>query len=334
MAKAFISYSHRDEKALERLHTHLATLRRERTITAWFDREILAGDDIDSTIDSNLTESEIFLALVSPDFLASNYCYEQEMAKALERHAEGTLRVVPVILEPCDWKSTPLGKLKALPKDGKAISTWTNENIAYLDVVTELRRIFSEQQQPNQSAVTEEGVVPRSGKRETRRYRIKKEFDSIDRDDFRQKAFATIQDFFRQSVDELNEIGDSIRARFERMSDLAFSCTVLNKGTHPTYYVLIRLRAAAAAPNKKAAVWPLFRNQAIGFTNSRVHRCSRRRNHILRPARLRWRRRPLRLAIRPGPQRIRADRTCGDSGRYWAANERHTHPSYNGSSDS
>jgi len=119
MAKAFISYSHRDEKALARLHTHLATLRREGKITAWYDREILAGEDIDSAIGSNLAASEIFLALVSPDFLGSSYCYEQEMAKALERHAENTLRVVPVIIEPCDWKSTPLGKLKAVPKDGK-----------------------------------------------------------------------------------------------------------------------------------------------------------------------------------------------------------------------
>jgi hypothetical protein len=99
MARAFISYSHRDEKALERLHTHLATLRREGKITAWYDREILAGDDIDSIIGSNLAESEIFLALVSPDFLDSNYCYEQEMAKALQRHAEGTLRLVPVMRE-------------------------------------------------------------------------------------------------------------------------------------------------------------------------------------------------------------------------------------------
>jgi hypothetical protein len=176
MAKAFISYSHRDEKALERLHTHLATLRRDGKITAWYDREILAGDDIDTEISSNLKASEIFLALVSPDFLASNYCYEQEMTKALERHAESTLRVIPIILEPCDWRLTPLGKLKALPKDGKAISIWTNENIAYLDVVTELRRISSEQEQPKRSDQKENEAVPRSEKRETKRYRIKSEF--------------------------------------------------------------------------------------------------------------------------------------------------------------
>jgi hypothetical protein len=216
MAKAFISYSHRDEKALERLHTHLATLRREGKITTWYDREIIAGEEIDSAIASNLAESDIFLALVSPDFLDSNYCYEQEMAKALERHAEGTLRVIPVILEPCDWKSTPLGKLKALPKDGKAIYTWTNENIAYLDVVTGLRRMSLEQEKPKQNGARENEAVPLSSKRETRRYRIKKEFDSIDRDDFRQKAFLTIQNFFSQSVRELNEIDDSKRRTEKR----------------------------------------------------------------------------------------------------------------------
>ena len=123
MAKVFISYSHRDEKALDRLHTHLATLRRTGEITAWFDREVLAGDDIDSKIGSNLDNSELFFALVSPDFLASNYCYEREMTVALKRHEEGSLRVIPIILEPCDWKSTPLGKLKALPKDGPQVCT-------------------------------------------------------------------------------------------------------------------------------------------------------------------------------------------------------------------
>jgi hypothetical protein len=229
MAKAFISYSHRDEKALERLHTHLATLRREKKIVAWYDREILAGDDVDDEISSSLRDSQIFLALVSPDFLASNYCYEREMAKALERHAEGSLRVVPIILEPCDWKSTPLGKLKALPKDGKAISTWTNENVAYLDVVTELRRISSETATSDQENAKDDVATPALGKREARRYRIKREFDAIDRDEFREQAFRTIRDFFRQSVGELNEIGESIRARFEQMNDLAFSCTVLNK---------------------------------------------------------------------------------------------------------
>lgn len=224
MTKAFISYSHRDEKALDRLHTHLAMLRREGTISAWYDRAILAGDNIDKEVDENLNDSDIFIALISPDFLASQYCYEHEMTQALERHTEGSLRVIPIILEPCDWQSSPLGKLKALPKDGKPISIWTNENTAYLDIVTELRRILT--LLPKRESTQEK---PTSPDKQGKRYRIKKEFDSIDRDDFRERAFEIIRDYFRRSIEELNQIGEPVRARFEPMGERSFSCTVLNK---------------------------------------------------------------------------------------------------------
>jgi hypothetical protein len=230
LAKAFISYSHRDEKALDRLHTHLAMLRRENLITAWYDRELLAGDDFGREILSNLQDSDLFFALVSPDFLASNYCYEQEMENALKRHEDGTLRVIPIILEPCEWKSSPLGKLKALPKDGKPISIWTNENVAYFDVVTELRRLIGTlERNPNDGAAKPQELSNNPASQQSRRYRIKRDFDSIDRDEFRRRAFATIEEYFRRSIEELNAIGDPIRAHFEKMGSGAFTCTVLNK---------------------------------------------------------------------------------------------------------
>jgi hypothetical protein len=207
VTQAFISYSHRDEKSLDRLHTHLALLRREKLIATWYDRNILAGSNFDRDIATRLKDSDLFLALLSPDFLASDYCYEKEMDVALKRHEEGSLRVVPIVLEPCDWKSSPLGRLKALPKDGKPISLWTNENVAYLDVTTELRRLLDEPAKKGRERPTREaeaGANPRPSKR----YRIRKDFDSIDRDEFRQKSFGAIEEFFRRSVDELNEIGD------------------------------------------------------------------------------------------------------------------------------
>jgi hypothetical protein len=231
MSKAFISYSHRDEKALDRLHTHLAMLRRSNLITAWYDREILAGGDVDREVASNLADSDLFLALVSPDFLASNYCYEREMEIALKRHEDGSLRVVPIILEPCDWQSSPLGKLKALPKDGKPISTWTNENVAYLDVVTELRRLSETPRKIQRDGAAKlEDTARSDSKHQPRSYRIKRTFDSIDRDEFRHRAFVAIEEYFHRSIQELNEIGDPIRARFEKMGDGTFSCIVLNKG--------------------------------------------------------------------------------------------------------
>ena len=84
--RVFLSYSHRDEQMLDRLRTHLAPLRREGHIEAWYDREIHAGGELDEEVSEQLESSQLFLLLVSPDFLASNYCYEREMQRALERH--------------------------------------------------------------------------------------------------------------------------------------------------------------------------------------------------------------------------------------------------------
>lgn len=224
--RAFISYSHKDSGALERLHTHLAILKREGKITEWFDREILAGSDIDKDVEAALTGSDLFLALVSPDFLASHYCYEREMTEAIRRHDAGTMRVVPIILEPCEWKSTPLRKLKAVPRDGTPVSEWTNANSAFLDVVTELRRIAEAAVQaaapPRMVEVTASAIG------EPRRYRVKRDFDEIDRGDFRTASFETIRDYFQKSVAEIDGV-DSIRARFRLLGALGFTCTVINQ---------------------------------------------------------------------------------------------------------
>ena len=115
MATLFFSYSHADEGLRDQLEKHLAALQRQGVIEAWHDRRIPPGDLVDASISEQLERADIILLLVSPDFLASNYCYEVEMRRALERHAAGEARVVPVILRPCDWQGTELGRLMATP---------------------------------------------------------------------------------------------------------------------------------------------------------------------------------------------------------------------------
>jgi hypothetical protein len=224
--KAFLSYSHKDLWALERLHTHLSMLRREGKIEEWYDREILAGGDIDTEIATQFKVCELFLALMSPDFLASNYCYEKEMVRALQRHEEGTMRVIPIIIEPCDWQSSPLQRFKALPQDGKPVSDWTNKNNAFLDVVVQLRRVIDE----TVTAKSARGSNAHSERSNpTRTYRIRKEFDEIDKADFRAAAFQVIRDYFRASITEIDQI-EGIRARFRDMSAQSFTCSVSNQG--------------------------------------------------------------------------------------------------------
>jgi hypothetical protein len=224
--RIFISYSHRDEAMLDRLHTHLAMLRREGAISEWHDRKIKAGQEIDSAVDRELESSQIFLPLISPDFLASTYCYEREMQRAIERHEADQLKVIPVILEPCDWLASPLSKFKALPKDGKPVTDWNNQNTAWLNVVAELRKAVSPDQfggiQTPASSARPEDESARS------KYRIKRTFDAIDRENFREECFSKIADYFRKSIDEINTI-EGLRGRFEQMSSRGFTATILNR---------------------------------------------------------------------------------------------------------
>ena len=119
----------------------LASLQRDGTVSGWYDRDINAGGRLDEEIQRELENTDIFLACASPNYIASNYCFDRELTAALEREERGEVAIVPVIFEPCDWLSTRLRKFKALPKDGRAISEFTNQNVAFLEVANELRRL-------------------------------------------------------------------------------------------------------------------------------------------------------------------------------------------------
>jgi hypothetical protein len=244
-ARIFISYSHRDEAMLDRLHTHLTMLRREKTISDWHDRMIAAGQKIDSTIDKELESCQIFLPLVSPDFLASNYCYEKEMQRAIARHEEDQLKVIPVILEPCDWIASPLSNFKALPKDGKPVSDWSNQNAAWLNVVAEIRKALNAD--AFSSEHTSAGAAKPVNEATPSKYRIKRSFDAIDRENFRGESFDAISEYFRKSIDEINTI-DGLRGRFEQLSSRGFTATILNRnvrGREGMAHITVRAGTAA-----------------------------------------------------------------------------------------
>lgn len=102
MATVFFSYSHKDEELRDELGTHLSMLKRDGSITSWHDRRILPGEHFAQQIDENLEFADVVLLLVSSYFLDSDYCFEVEMRRALERHEQRECRVIPVILRPCD----------------------------------------------------------------------------------------------------------------------------------------------------------------------------------------------------------------------------------------
>jgi hypothetical protein len=197
---AFVSYSHQDAAMLDGLHKHLAQLRRDNIITTWTDRDIDAGATLDTTISAALAKSKLFLALLSPDYLASHYCYDVEFKTALDRHERGDITIVPIIVEPCDWQNSPFGDLKAIPRDGKAVSTWDNRNTAFLDVIQNLRRLATS---PAAQDITPSPNVPGTAPALSRNYRVKQDFDTIQRNEFIAKTFEEIGTYLKRYVDEV-----------------------------------------------------------------------------------------------------------------------------------
>lgn len=238
MSRLFFSYSHRDEDVRNELEVHLTTLKRQGVIETWHDRRILAGDEFANAISEEIELADIILLLVSPYFIASEYCYAIEMKRALERHSEGSARVIPVILHPCDWHDLPFGKLVATPKDGKPISKYPNLHDAFLEVTLAIKesakldgsnktRQIEETLRDQQNAATSrvESNI-RSGN-----LRVKREFNDRDIDQFVEESYEYISKYFEGSLDELQERNKDIDTEYVRVDANHFTAKIYRSGS-------------------------------------------------------------------------------------------------------
>jgi molecular chaperone DnaK len=132
----FISYSHSDEAFKDKLVKGLSPLKRMGLVNIWNDREIIPGTYWEKDgVYKNLEKAQLILTLISPDFIASDYCYDNEIQKALKRHKSAEVIVIPIVIRPTHWKKLALAQLQALPKDAKPVSSWPNEDEAWENIV-------------------------------------------------------------------------------------------------------------------------------------------------------------------------------------------------------
>lgn len=158
----FYVYSHKDERLRDELETHLSPLKRQGLIGEWHDRRISAGREWERQVDENIESSHIILLLISADFLASDYCYDREMKRALEKHDANDARVIPVILRAVDWHGAPFSKLQALPKDAKPVTLWPDKDEAWTDVAKGIRKA-AEELRVKLGVLTDSANAPRPG---------------------------------------------------------------------------------------------------------------------------------------------------------------------------
>ena len=238
MSHVFMSYSHADEALRNELEKHLAGLLRQGVITTWHDRRIGPGEDLHGQIDGQLNTADIVLLLVSADFLASDYCYDVEMTRAMERHERGEARVIPVILRPCDWHGALFGKLMAVPPDGKAVTKHATLDDGFLEVAKAIRQLAgpgdtrppaTSPPPPGAGADHPASHTPRSSN-----LRVRSGFTDRDRHAFLTESFEYIARYFENSLSEIQARNDRVEGNFRQVDANRFEARVFVSGEERT----------------------------------------------------------------------------------------------------
>ncbi|WP_437545669.1 toll/interleukin-1 receptor domain-containing protein [Sorangium sp. So ce367] len=135
------SAASKDAALAEELRDHLRPLERSANLDVWSEACVRAGADTRREIERAIDQADVALLLLSPDFLASD-ALQVELPRLLERHRDGKLQVVPVLLRSCLYEAHIwLSGLKLLPRDGKAIASHQGDERDR--VLTELVRELS-----------------------------------------------------------------------------------------------------------------------------------------------------------------------------------------------
>ena len=127
--RLFISYSHEDTKWLEAIKEQLAVLEAEGLVSICDDTQLEVGEGWYQQLNEMMLDARLGLLLISAPFLTSKFVREAEIPRLFDRHAEGGMKIYPLLVQPCPWEHVAwLARLQLRPQDAKrrakALSTF------------------------------------------------------------------------------------------------------------------------------------------------------------------------------------------------------------------
>lgn len=229
--RVFYSYSSSDAVWRDRLATYLAPLKRQKRILEWYDRKIEPGADWNSQISTELDSADLFLVLISADFLASDYCFGVEMERALVRLKRGEAKLVPVLVKPCLWQESVFSEIQMIPRGAKAVASSPNPDEVLTSVAEEIRLLVANPA-PSVSGEAPAAISPRK-------------FDSaLDLVREQVRVYARLYERTRQRMRPSAERTTRMQAIFDNMRNIATA----------SYPLLDELCASPSPGDRLAAV--------------------------------------------------------------------------------
>lgn len=142
--KVFCSYSDEDRRFQEQLEKHLKSLERVGSVLVWDKHKITAGQERRREIDNQIKAARIILLLISSNFISSDDCYAGDLVKALKRHHDDSVHVIPILVRPCTWDELAFSPLQVLPRSLVPVSLWKNRDLAFTHIVEEIKKVVQE----------------------------------------------------------------------------------------------------------------------------------------------------------------------------------------------
>ena len=167
----FVIYTLADKDIMHHLLRHSDPLNEAFDLSIWHDDPIIPGQPWKSYFESRIHHTDIFLLLVSDDFMNSQFIKQIEFKAVIDRHKENQSVVIPIIVDNCQWDidlklidyEFNLRELQVLPEEGKPIEDWDSSDQVYNKVTAGIRTIITpfvenlNQEESNKKIEKEEG---------------------------------------------------------------------------------------------------------------------------------------------------------------------------------
>lgn len=138
--KVFISYARAERRTVEKIYNYCFNSRQFTTYgktflwEPWWDDHLKPAQLWDSVIRDKLIDADVVVCMLSKKFFSSDYIMQNEVPLALKRQQESGIAILGVMLEPCDYKKSGLGKIQLTPMNSgrlKTFRSWSPRKDAY-----------------------------------------------------------------------------------------------------------------------------------------------------------------------------------------------------------
>ncbi len=134
----FISYAHKDETFLDQLRAALVPYERKGELEVWADKLVEPGQNWEDETLTRLHRARLIILLLSPDFVSTSRCMDQELPRAMQRHEQGECEIVPIVIRAGRYDKLDLGTIEAIMPSGKPIKAHKDKDSAWQEVTRRL----------------------------------------------------------------------------------------------------------------------------------------------------------------------------------------------------